>query len=65
MLNNNLEFLDILTLISFYMQVANYNENISQTDMQESVKSAVNEIHNHLKSQDNKIDKIIEVLKIN
>lgn len=61
--NNELSMLDILTIISFIIGVANYEENVDQSTVQNVVKQAVNEIHSHLEIQDAKIDKIIEVLK--
>lgn len=36
--NNNLEFLDILAIVSFAMQVANYQQNIQQTSNDDLLK---------------------------
>lgn len=60
---NNIEFLDILTLVDFYISILNYNENISQSQMQDVVNNAIEIIQTHLKKQDQKIDNIIELLK--
>ena len=60
----NMSLLDLITIISFIIGVANYEENVDQSTVQNVVKQAVNEIHNHLEMQDYKIDKIMEVLKI-
>ena len=62
--NNNLNLLDILSVISFVIGVANYEENISQSEVQDLVQQAVENIHTHLEMQDQKIDKIMEVLRI-
>ena len=56
--------LDILSIISFVIGVANYEENVSQSEVQDLVQKAVENIHQHLEMQDQKIDKIMEVLKI-
>ena len=61
---NNLSLLDLITIISFIIGVANYEENVDQSTVQNVVKQAVTEIHNHLEMQDIKIDKILEVLDI-
>ena len=61
---NNLSILDLITIISFVIGAANYEENVDQSTLQEIMQKAVNNIHNHLEIQDNKLDKILEVLKI-
>ena len=62
-------FLDIITLISFCIALENLDMNITQEDMQNStekldkaLRSNVEEIHEHLEMQDEKINKILEVL---
>lgn len=55
--------LDILTIISFIIGVANYSENVDQSQIQDIVKSAVLDVHNHLKDQDEKLSKIIAMLE--
>lgn len=73
--NGELTFLDILSIISFCVGLQNLDLNIDQNDMDrqtkeideranELVHSAIAEIHQHLEMQDKKIDKIMEVLKI-
>lgn len=54
-MNNELEFLDILTVLSFVMQVSN---RINIADIQ----SIAMDIHNHLDEQDKKLNQIMEVL---
>ena len=60
---NGLEFLDILTVVSFVLQVQNQGRIIDLGDVQDEVNRAVEEIHRHLEEQDKKIDHIIEVIK--
>lgn len=57
-------FLDILSILSFALSVANYEENIDQSSMSQTVNTAVDDIHNHLNEQDGKIDKIINMLGV-
>ena len=59
---NGLEFLDVLTVVSFMLQVQNQSRIIDLGDVQDAVNRAVEEVHRHLESQDNKIDHIIEVI---
>lgn len=60
--NGEFTFIDIISLISFYVGLENYASNISQEDVQQVAEGILNEIHNHLQEQDQKIDKILEVL---
>ena len=59
MSNNQFEFLDILAIVSFIVQVQNQNKIIDISDIQNELHKAVSEIHKHLEIQDDKIDKII------
>ena len=52
-------FLDILTLISFCLQLKNQQNIISLVDVQNEVNRAVTEIHAHLERQDEKLDKLL------
>lgn len=61
----NKNVLDAITAISFVIGVANYQENISQSDVQDLVQNALRDVHNHLEQQDKKIDEILEILKQN
>jgi hypothetical protein len=68
--NNQLELLDLLSIASFCIGLMNLDENITQGDMQDleqqfntQTKKVLDEIHNHLKSQDLKIDEILNKLK--
>lgn len=65
--NNQLTFLDIISIMSFCISLMNLNENLSQGDKQdlqndlaEKMEIILQEIHGHLEKQDIKIDKILE-----
>lgn len=67
--NDNLGMLDILNILSFIIGVMNYGENLTQGDKQDLIQSVnektsilLSEIHQHLNEQDEKINKILEVL---
>lgn len=62
-------FFDVLNLMSFVIGLMNLNENLTQGDKQDIMKNLseksdtiLKEIHSHLEKQDEKIDKIIEIL---
>ena len=64
---NDIEFLDILNILSFVIGVMNYNENLTQGDKQElmsaldrQTENMLKDIHTHLQEQDIKIDMLIE-----
>ncbi len=63
--NERIGFLDVLAIISFVIGLANYDENIGQSNMQNAVSSAVSDIHSHLADQDEKINKLITLLEKN
>jgi hypothetical protein len=65
--NNQLTFLDIISIMSFCISLMNLDENLSQGDKQdlqndlaEKMEIILQEIHGHLEKQDIKIDKILE-----
>lgn len=67
--NGEFTFLDTLNIMSFLIGTMNYQENLTQGDKQELLETfskkaddLLKEIHSHLEEQDNKIDKILEVL---
>lgn len=69
--NENLGFLDIINIIGFVIGVANYNENLNQTDKQElmhkldkQTSELLSHLNAHLESQDEKIDKILTMLEV-
>lgn len=59
----NQRTLDAMAFIGFLIGVANYDENVSQSDVQNMIKYALRDVHEHLEEQDNKIDHIIELLE--
>ena len=59
-----LEMLDVLTIISFCLQLQNQSNIVGIKDVQREVNRAVKEIHEHLEQQDKKIDHILGALKI-
>ena len=65
-----LDFIDLISIMSFCISLANLNENLTQSDKQDladelnkKVNLVLQEIHKHLEEQDVKIDKILEALK--
>lgn len=60
--DNRNNILDAMSTISFLIGIMNLTENISQTDVQNLVENAINDVHNHLLEQDKKIDKILKKL---
>ena len=67
--NGQFTFLDMVALLSFFIGVQNLDLNVTQEDAQnlqqnvaDKANLILNEIHQHLEEQDNKIDKILEVL---
>ena len=61
-MNENLEALDLLTVLSFVLQLQNQGRIIDIRDIQRDNDRAVKEIHAHLEAQDKKIDRILEAL---
>ena len=69
--SNNLDFLDIINIVSFAIAIANYNENLNQTDKQDlmhkfdkQTSELLSHLNAHLESQDEKIDKILTMLEV-
>lgn len=64
-MNNNgqLDFLDLISIMSFCIAIMNLDENISQGDLADSADTLLNEIHGHLQEQDIKLDHIIKRLE--
>ena len=54
------EVLDVLTILSFALQVQNQEHLIDITDVQREVNRAVEEIHRHLEEQDTKLALLLE-----
>ena len=69
-MNKQLEFLDILTMLGFALNVANLNENLTQSDKQDLMHETdkqssdiLSAIQQHLEVQDKKIDEILKRLE--
>lgn len=65
-----LDFIDILSILSFLVALMNLDENLTQGDKQELQEDLANkadillsEIHSHLEKQDIKLDGIIKELE--
>lgn len=67
MLNENqeLNFLDVLAMISFAFQMQNTERLATAEELHRDNAAAVEEIHKHFELQDKKIDKIIKFLEDN
>lgn len=61
--NKQLDMLDMMSVIRFFIGLANYSENLSQGDVQDIMTKAMTDIHKHLEKQDEKIDLILDMLK--
>lgn len=60
---SNREYMqDVLAIASFIVGMANYGENLSQRTAQDLLDAQTKEIHEHLKMQDEKIDRILKML---
>lgn len=57
------DLLDAITMVSFIIGLLNYGENVDQTTINDTVQSAVKDIHDHLSEQDEKITKILQLLE--
>lgn len=57
------DLLDAITMVSFIVGLLNYGENVDQTTINDTVQSAVQDIHGHLAKQDEKITKILQLLE--
>ena len=62
-MSRNNGFYDAMAVTSFLLGMANYNENVSQSQLQETAKGIIKDIHLHLQEQDDKIDYIISLLE--
>ena len=65
--NGEWTFLDIISLISFCVGLQNLDLNISQENLDNQtqeldrrLREVVDDIHQHLKAQDDKIDRLLE-----
>ena len=61
-MNEEFELLDLLTVLSFIMQVQNQSKLFGISDIQEDNNRVSEEIHQHLRQQDEKINRILELI---
>ena len=68
--NGQLEFLDLLNILSFVIALENLEENVTQSDKQELLQEfndkaslLLTEIHQHLEKQDARLSAIEQTLK--
>ena len=61
--DNQLNAMDFISMVNFFIGLANYGKNVDQNKMNRAIESAVIDIHDHLNEQDRKIDSVIEILK--
>ena len=61
-MNEEFELLDLLTVLSFIMQVKNQSKLFGISDIQKDNNRVSEEIHQHLRQQDEKINKILELI---
>lgn len=65
MYQQNYSMLDIITLLSFILQLQNQDKLFDINDVQRELQKVQDRIDNHLQIQDNKIDMILAYLKEN
>lgn len=61
--NEQLSFIDLLSILSFCIGVMNLDLNVSAEDIDNQTQTLLNEMHSHLKLQDSKLDNIIQRLE--
>ena len=61
-MNEEFELLDLLTVLSFIMQVQNQSKLFGISDIQQDNNRVAEELHQHLQQQDEKINKILELI---
>ena len=59
---SNIEFLNILNILSFIIGIKNLNKNLSQSKAADLLSAAIDDIHKHLSEQDKKIELILNIL---
>lgn len=61
--NEQLSFIDLLSILSFCIGVMNLDLNVSAEDIDNQTQTLLNEMHSHLEVQDSKLDNIIQRLE--
>lgn len=65
MYQQNYSFLDVITILSFMLQLRNQDKLFDINDVQRELQKVQDRIDNHLQIQDDKIDMILAYLKEN
>lgn len=65
MYQQNYSFLDVITILSFMLQLQNQDKLFDINDVQRELQKVQDRIDNHLQIQDDKIDMILAYLKEN
>ena len=65
MYQQNYSFLDVVTILSFILQMQNQGKLFDMNDVQRELQKVTDKIDTHLQIQDDKIDAIIAYLKEN
>lgn len=65
MYQQNYSFLDVITILSFMLQLQNQDKLFDINDIQRELQKVQSSIDTHLQNQDDKIDAIIAYLKEN
>lgn len=65
MYQQNYSLLDVITILSFVLQLQNQDKLIDVKDIQRELQKVTDRIDTHLQIQDDKIDAIISYLKEN
>lgn len=63
-LNSQFDILDIISIINFFIGLKNLNDNVEQGSVQQLLQNKTHDIHEHLNSQDKKIDEILNRLEM-
>ena len=55
-------FMDLVSMASFLLSIANLEQNLDQNQLQDSLNRVMTDVHNHLQEQDEKLDQILSLL---
>lgn len=55
-------FMDLVSMASFLLSIANLEQNLDQNQLQGSLNLVMADVHNHLQEQDEKLDQILSLL---
>ena len=61
--NEQLSFIDLLSILSFCIGVMNLDLNVSAEDIDNQTQTLLNEIHAHLEKQDTQLKEILTKLE--